>query len=109
MLYICNNVYESDTVRRHGIYIAEPMVDPVICVGGREVPTHAPLLKMLPPPGRNIKLYMNNCQRDPVKIFVIKIRNSLFRMLILFDVSGKLQLFIKLVNFAPSLNCLSPL
>jgi len=33
----------------------------------------------------NFKLYMNHCHRCPVNIFVINMLNSLFKLLILFD------------------------
>jgi len=58
---------------------------------------------MCDPLDENIKLYMNHCHRDPVNIFFINMRNSLFRLLILFDVFDELQEVIsktKLVNLA---------
>jgi len=43
----------------------------------------------------NFKLYMHHGHRDPVKIFLIIMRNLLFRLLILFDAFDELQLIDK--------------
>jgi len=55
----------------------------------------------------NFKLYMNDCHRYPVNIFVINMRNSLFRLFILFDVFEELELiysnnkFVAPFKFSP--------
>jgi len=41
---------------------------------------------------------MNLCYLNPVSIFVINMRNSLFRLLILFDVFDELQFIYMKVN-----------
>jgi len=56
-------------------------------------PLHAHLPKMWPPPGRKFQTvgYMNHCHLDPVNTCLPNMRNSLFRLLILFEVFDKLQ------------------
>jgi len=60
--------------------------------GGRRLPPTPPYQKFGAPLDRNFKLYMNHCHLYPVNIFVINMRNSLFRLLILFDMFDELQL-----------------
>jgi len=62
------------------------------CVGGVNCPPRLPAKNVAPPLDGNFKLYMNHCHLDPVNICFINMRNSLFRLLILFDMFDKLQL-----------------
>jgi len=57
-------------------------------------PSPHPLPKIWCPLDENFKLglYMNHCHGDPVNIFFINKHNSLFRLLILFDVFDELEL-----------------
>jgi len=51
----------------------------------------APLPKVWHTLGGNIKQCINNCHRDPVNIFLMSMHNSLFRLLILFEIFDELQ------------------
>jgi len=63
------------------------LADPDIGVGGKlPPPPRPPRQKFGIPLDGNFKLYMNHCHRDPVNIFYINMRNSLFIFLILFEV-----------------------
>jgi len=71
---------------------ATTVADPAIGVVGGELPPlplcrHCGALLDV-----NFKLYMNHCHLDPVNICFTNMRNSLFRLLILFDVFDELQL-----------------
>jgi len=67
------------------------VADPAIGVGGGLPPT-PPTKNSWRALDVNFKLYMNHCHRYPVNIFVINMRNSLFRLLILFDMFEEVQL-----------------
>jgi len=68
-----------------------------------------PSVENLTPLDGRFKLYMNPCHRDHVNIFFINMHNLLFRLLILFDVFGELQLIYYISKFGAPLKLLAPL
>jgi len=68
------------------------MVNSAIGVGGGLHPPPTLLYQHFGTPlDGNFKLYINNCHRYPVNIFVINMVNSLLRLLIVFDMFDELQ------------------
>jgi len=60
--------------------------------GGGLSATRRPTAEHLAPPWMKISNCTNHCHRDPANVFFTKMRNSLFKLLILFDVFDKYQL-----------------
>jgi len=68
------------------------VADPAIRAGSGAGSPHALSLKCGAPLDGNLKLlYINDCYRDPVNIFYIKMRNSLFGLWNLFDMFDELH------------------
>jgi len=68
------------------------VADTTIAWGGGDAPFTPFCLKLSAPLDGNFILYINHCHRDPVNIFQINRRNSLFRLLILCEVFDESQL-----------------
>jgi len=75
-----------------GLLWLEPSGGSSYMRGGGGLPPTPLYQKFGAPLDGNFKLYMDHCHRYPVNIFVISMRNSFFRLFILYDMFDELQL-----------------